>query len=85
MFLRAGALDLASFGGVAGGAARRRVRRRGRHAARSSSLGSRVRLQAAIVKVNCRPTRPSPRCLVLRRPAVALAQPKASLIRFRIT
>lgn len=55
------------------------------HEADARSLGSLIRLQAAIVKVNCQPTQSIPRWRVLRRPAVALAQPKASSVRFRMT
>ncbi len=42
------------------------------------------RKPTGMVKVNCQPTRSRPRCLVLRRPAADLAQPKASSMRLRI-
>ncbi len=54
------------------------------HAALASSLGNRTRLQAAAVRVTIQPTRAIPRWRVLRKPALALIQPKGSSIRLRM-
>jgi hypothetical protein len=55
----------------------------GHDQAAASSLGRRMRLQAAAVRVNSQPTRAVPRCRVLRRPPTVLIQPKTSSIRLR--
>lgn len=54
------------------------------HAGLARSLGSRTRLQAATVRATIQPTRGSPRWRVLRKPALALIQPKGSSIRLRM-
>lgn len=48
------------------------------------SFGRRTRLYAAAVSVKFHPTRSCPRCRVLRRFPLVLAQPKTSSIRFLI-
>ena len=54
------------------------------HAGAPSSFGSRMRLAAVAVGVSIHAMRPRPRCLVFRKPAVALIQPNGSSVRFRM-
>ena len=54
------------------------------HPGLASSLGSRTRLQAAAVRATIQPTRGRPRWRVLRKPALALIQPKGSSMRLRM-
>ena len=55
----------------------------GHDQAAASSLGRRMRLQAAAVSVNSQPTRAVPRCRVWRRLPTVLIQPNPSSIRLR--
>ena len=55
-----------------------------RHGVTPSSLGNRIRLAAAAVRVTIQPTRPMPRWRVFRSPAAALIQPNGSSIRLRM-
>ncbi len=52
------------------------------YAAVARSFGSRIRLQAAMARVNCQPTRARPRWRVRAKPGALLAQAKAASIRF---
>ena len=69
--------------GCAGGPNGRAETRRPRHAGRASSLGSRIRLKAALAKTKSQSTFGSPRSLTLRIQAIVFSHPKDGSMRGR--